>query len=179
MPGRKPTPTGLHRLKGTFNPTRHGRDRAGEPVAEGELGGLGAPDWMSATQQELWRHAIAHAPRGILKHIDHGALVSWVLAADRERIAAVTQQRLDEGKDLPMLVRTGRGNLFGQSPYIGIIHRASLVKLRAAAELGFTPASRPRLATGGTIAPWDDPLTDDGDNAWDHLRLIPGGKNDG
>jgi DNA modification methylase len=37
-PGPKPTPTALHRLRGSYNPTRHGRDRAGEPEAVGALG---------------------------------------------------------------------------------------------------------------------------------------------
>ena len=37
MRGRKPIPTELHKMRGTHNATKHGRDRTGEPIAEGEL----------------------------------------------------------------------------------------------------------------------------------------------
>ena len=44
--GQKPIPTALHALRGTYSATRHGRDRAGEPVPEGHLAPA-APDWMT------------------------------------------------------------------------------------------------------------------------------------
>jgi hypothetical protein len=37
LTGQPPKPTSLHRLQGTFNVTEHGRDRADEPIAEGDL----------------------------------------------------------------------------------------------------------------------------------------------
>ena len=108
MRGRKPKPTTLHKLHGTLNPTRHGKGRSGEPVAEGDLPPE-PPDWMSEGQQAGWRHAVEHAPKGILKAIDRGILAVWVEAEERHRTAATMQARLDQGAKLPLLTKTKDG----------------------------------------------------------------------
>jgi phage terminase small subunit len=171
--GRKRKPTILHVLQGTYNATDHA-DRINEPVAVGNLTAeTPAPEWMTPSQQAGWRYAIEHAPLGVLKKIDASALVTWVLAEDRQRIAAVAQARLDVGNELPLLVR-GRGRQFIPSPYVAILSRTGIVLIRAAAELGFTPASRPRM-TSGEHSPWE---AEDDNDPWRHLRLIPGGRKD-
>jgi hypothetical protein len=64
---------------------------------------------MSEGQQAGWRHAVEHAPRGILKAIDRGMLAVWVEAEERHRTAAAMQARLDQGPKLPLLTKTKDG----------------------------------------------------------------------
>ena len=165
MRGRKPKPTALHHLEGTFNVTDH-RHRAAEPIASGDLL-PDPPPWMTSDQQEVWRYVIAHAPKSLLKMIDRGALAVWVIAEDQHRVAALNQAALDAGTALPLLTRDKNG-LAVVSPYLGVINRAGLRMLRAASELGFSPAARPRL-TG------DMPTATD-NSPWAALTVIDGGK---
>jgi P27 family predicted phage terminase small subunit len=167
--GRKPKPTALHE---TLNPTRHGKGRSGEPEAEGDLPPE-PPDWMSEGQRAGWRHAVEHAPRGILKAIDRGMLAVWVEAEDRHRTAAVMQARLDQGAKLPLLTKTKDGTAV-PSPYLGIMNRAAAIMIKAASELGFSPAARPRLAAS---AAQGDPA--DEHSPWARLKVIHGGKAEG
>jgi P27 family predicted phage terminase small subunit len=168
MRGRKPTPTSLHQLRGTFNATRHGKGRAGEPSAEGDLP-IAAPDWMSEDQQQAWAYAVRHAPAGVLRAIDAGLLAVWVEAECRHRAATIAQARLDQGSALPLLTKTRDGTPV-QSPYLGIINRAALVMIKAASELGFSPAARPRLGGAGA-APESG-----GESPWAEFQVIPGGR---
>ena len=167
MRGRKPKPTALHKLHGTLNATRHA-DRASEPAIDGDLL-VDPPDWLTAQQQAGWRYAIAHAPRGILKKIDLTVLAIWVEAEDRHRTAAMMQARLDAETKLPLLTKTKDGGV-AISPYVRIMTGASLVLMKAASELGFSPASRPRLAQRvGDLAGKT--------SAWAGLKVISGGKD--
>ena len=76
MRGRRPNPTTLHLLHGTYHTGKHGRDRAGEPVAQGDL--YRAPPGPTPSQRAGWRYAIERAPRGVLKQIDRAMLLVWV-----------------------------------------------------------------------------------------------------
>ena len=67
--GRRPKPTALHSLHGTLNSTRH-KHRETEPEALGLL--EEPPDFLTESQKEGWRYAIAHAPLGIVRMIDRG-----------------------------------------------------------------------------------------------------------
>ncbi len=167
MRGRKPIPTELHRLRGTQRATRHSRDRAGEPVAQGNL--EEPPEWLSERQKEGWRYALAHAPQGLLKQIDRGTLAIWVEAEDRHRTAVVKQAELDRGAPLPLLLKTKEGTVV-VSPYVRVITNAAAVMLKAGSELGFSPAARPRLAIGAQASA-------DNDSVWTRLKLIHGGKD--
>ncbi|MFT8247197.1 P27 family phage terminase small subunit [Roseomonas sp. BN140053] len=172
-PGPKPTPTALHRLRGSFNPTQHGRDRTGEPVPEGALPAE-APEWMTPGQRESWAYAMAHAPAGLLKPIDRGLLAVWVEAEDRHRMAMIQQAKLDAGSTLPLLTK-GRDGQPTASPYLRLIRQAAETMLRAAGELGFSPASRPRL--GGAATPRDEAA--ERETPWTRLQLIHGHKDAG
>jgi P27 family predicted phage terminase small subunit len=171
MPGRRPKPTQLHRLQGTFKATNHGRDRRDEPIAEGDLGK--APPGLTRSQRKVWTYAIEHAPRHLLKMIDRDALLVWVEARDRFDIARRMQAKLDSGNaELKLLIRGPLGLV--ASPYNDILDKTAKTMLRACQDLGFSPAARPRLQ----IAP---PIEDAGEDAfdpWAALRLIPGGKRD-
>ena len=165
MRGRKPKPTALHRLQGTYNPTRHGRDRQFEPIAEGDL--YKAPPGLTPTQQAVWRYAIAHAPKSVLKKIDRDMLLIWVEARDRWNTAREMQAQLNRDTTLKLLVRGPMGLV--PSPYNDILDKTAKVMMRVAQDLGFSPAARPRL---GTAPP---PPANDPDNPWSGpLRLLPG-----
>lgn len=166
MKGRKPKPTALHKLEGTFNVTDH-RHRAREPVAAGDLL-PDPPKWMTADQKSVWCYAIEHAPKSLLKMIDRGALAVWVLAEDQHRLAAEMQAKIDTGSALPLLTKDKNG-VPVVSPYLGIINRAGLRMLRAASELGFSPAARPRLIA-------DTPPAVDS-SPWAQLTVIDGGRH--
>lgn len=109
MRGRKPTPTGLLRTRGTFRPDRHGMRQD----AEGDL--YAAPTGLTPAQRANWRYAIAHAPKGVLKKIDRGILKIWVEAEDRHFIAMQMQAKLDVNSELKLLVRGQFG--LEPSPY--------------------------------------------------------------
>jgi P27 family predicted phage terminase small subunit len=144
MRGRKPKPTELHKRHGTIHATKHKAQLAAEPIPVTEIG-LSAPDWMTESQKAGWRYIIENAPPGLLKACDFGTLVTFVEAEDRHRNAIVALAKQDENSTHPMVVETKSGNLI-QSPYVGIINRAAMLMIRAASELGFSPAARPRLA---------------------------------
>jgi P27 family predicted phage terminase small subunit len=167
MRGRKPIPTDLHKLRGTLNPTRHGKGRSGEPEAVGDLPPE-PPGWMSEGQQASWRYAAEHAPRGILKPIDRGILAVWVEAEERHRTATMMQSQLDQGTKLPLLTKTKDGTAIA-SPYLSILNRAAAIMIKAASELGFSPAARPRLAQATQDLP-------DLHSPWAQLKVIHGGK---
>ena len=172
-PGRRPKPTLLHELHGTTNATRH-KNRAREPEAPGDPLAE-PPDWLTDGQKEAWRYAIEHAPRGLLKPIDRTVLLIWVEAEDRHRRAAMAQAALDARAPglqlvMPRSRGAGRGTELVESPYVRILSRAAETLLRATAELGFSPAARPRLA-GGTTAPEAAPT-----DPWQQLKVLQGGK---
>lgn len=146
MRGRKPIPTALHEIHG--NPSRIAlKDR--EPKLVGDL--TDAPTWLSDDQKTGWTYAVTHAPPGVLKRIDRGALVAWVIAEDLHRQAATAQAttgllvriktKATAGKDDPGVPTA--------SPYLNIINQQAKIMLKAASELGFTPVSRPRIFAAG------------------------------
>lgn len=105
------------------------------------------PDWFSEGQRQLWTDTLACAPIGMLRRIDGSALSAWVVAADLHRQACVLQGRY------PLLVLTPVTNVPMQSPYLAIINKQSFIMAKWAAELGFTPVSRPRINAGASPAP--------------------------
>jgi phage terminase small subunit len=183
--GRKPTPAALLKLKGTENVTR-ARERGPEPEAPGDLL-ADPPDWLTDGQAASWRYAVEHAPRGILRLIDRGLLTVWCEAEDRHRRATEAQAMLDKRsprmpfmmirrKPAPKAKKEGEAAPPAEapelsvSPYLGVINQAAQVMVRAASEMGFAPAARPRLAetNPGAAMPNDSP--------WHKLRVLQGGR---
>lgn len=163
-PGRRPIPTAVHKLEGTFNVTRH-RGRTFEPIAEGDL--TEPPSDLTDNQQDIWRYAIQHAPSRVLKLIERDLLKAWVEAVDRHNTARLMQARSDTGRRWKLLLEGA------PSPYLRIMDDATKYMLRCVQELGFSPAARPRLKVD---AP--DDQDDQPDDPWATLRVIPGGKTD-
>lgn len=155
-------PTEMLKLRGSYNPTLHGRDRKLEPIPLGELADEEPPPDLTDSQEDIWRYAIANMPRGIMKRIDRDILRIWVEASDRHNIARLMQAMLDRDSKLKLLIKTPDG--FAPSPYNDILDKTAKTMIRVAQELGFSPAARPRLKA--------DPLTIEG-KPEDDLRADP------
>ena len=78
---------------GTFHATDHGRDRKDEPKPETDLR-LDPPDTLTLAQAAIWRHAVEHAPRGMLKEVDLSVFLGWVIAFQHETTRAA-QARIE------------------------------------------------------------------------------------
>jgi P27 family predicted phage terminase small subunit len=143
MKGRKPKPTHLKLVAG--NPGKRPLNEA-EPKPKGNLND--PPGWFSDEQRAIWLYAIEHAPPGLLKRLDASVLVVWVVAAEIHQRAALLCR--DE-----LTTVTPEKGVVIQSPHLSIVNRQATIMMRAAAELGFTPASRSRVRVGED-APDDD-----------------------
>jgi phage terminase small subunit len=168
--GRRPKPTALHKLHGTYNATNHGRDRAQEPVPMGDL--EEPPPDLTESQEAGWRYAIANMPKGVVKLIDRGILKVWIEAEDRHNTARMMQAMLDQDTKLKLLVKGPNG--LEPSPYNVILDKCAQTMFRAAQELGFSPAARPRLKLYAQQP--DKPAADVRADPWAMLQVIPGGK---
>ena len=148
MRGRKPIPTMLRKLHG--NPRKVALPKF-EPKPDGDLSD--APDWLTDDLKVRWAYALQNAPPGMLKRIDQGILVAWVVAENLHRQAAEAQGKVG------LLVRIKTRATLNQddpgvpaaSPYINIINQQAKIMLKAASELGFTPVSRPRIYGGPSV----------------------------
>jgi P27 family predicted phage terminase small subunit len=132
--GRKPKPTTLKELAG--NPGRRPLNTA-EPKPVGLL--AEPPGWFNEAQRAGWAYAIEHAPSGLLRKIDRSVLAVWVVAEHLHREA--TEQVLKDG----LLIKAPQTGQPMQSPYLAIVNRQAQIMLKAAEQLGFSPAARPRL----------------------------------
>ena len=139
---RRRVPTQLKKLRGTAEKSRDAK-RKFESQPEVELTSE-PPPWLTDEQQQSYRYAIAHAPRGLLKAIDKGALVIWCEAeiATPHCGDGAGAPRYGEGLAVPT-ARQGRPR--GDLALCAHHPAASVIMLRAGDALGFTPASRPRL----------------------------------
>ena len=134
MRGRKPTPTHLRLLRG--NPS--GRPiNANEPKPEGDLDR--APSWLTSAQKRNWSYVIANAPPGLLKRLDRAALTAFVVAE------SVYRQAVETMATAPMLIPVGKRGLHGEHPALKIARQQAAIIAKIGSELGFTPASRPRI----------------------------------
>ncbi|HTE37499.1 MAG TPA: P27 family phage terminase small subunit [Reyranella sp.] len=147
MKGRKPLPTHLKLLEG--NPGKRAINRR-EPKPQGDL--FEPPGDLPAAALPFWTQAIAAAPAGLLKHIDLRVLAVWSIAAwlhsDAARQVATSAT----------VVLTKSGEMM-QHPSLSILNKQAAIMLKAAAEMGFTPSSRTRVALDGgegSTNPFDD-----------------------
>lgn len=154
MRGRKPVPTRLKVIRG--NPGKRALNHD-EPVPEGDL--TDPPPWMSESQKAGWNYAIENAPSGLLKKLDRSVLAAWVVAEDLHRRAS---EQVDKFGILTKAPHTG---LPIQSPYLPILNKQAAIMLKAAEQLGFTPASRSRIQLGAAF-------TGNEDDEWDALDRL-------
>lgn len=135
MRGRKPRPNHLKLLEG--NPGKRRINKA-EPKPEGDL--FSPPGHLPPGAIPFWNQAITDAPKGLLKRLDSQALVVWSVAAWLHADAAAKVGRVS------ILVQSRGGEIY-QNPALAIVNRQALIMLKAAAEMGFTPSSRSRIAS--------------------------------
>jgi phage terminase small subunit len=148
-------PTALKRLRGTLNVTRERQRGGAEPVPIGALTEK-APVELSPAERTVWRATIRAMPKGVLFRVDREVVKAWCRVVVRvdELQRALSGQIGEPGWE------TSAGHRS--------LDRALLLLARLAAELGFSPASRPRIH----VAP--EPPADDANNPWAALRLIGG-----
>jgi len=88
---------------------------------------------------ELWSETLRDAPRGVLRRIDWAALASYVAALDRYARLEQTQRQLDEGRELPFLIKGSHGPML--SPYLRAMNHCIWVITRLQVETGFNPGA--------------------------------------
>jgi len=141
--GRKRKPTRLKKLAG--NPGK--RPIALAPEPQGAL--LAAPEWLTAAQQAGWAYAISNAPPELLRRLDRAVLAIWVVAEDIHRQAAL------KVAEFGILTKSPEKQTPMQSPFLPILNKQAQIMLKAASEMGFTPASRARIDVGEQAAQRD------------------------
>jgi P27 family predicted phage terminase small subunit len=121
------------------NPSRRPLNKR-EPKPAGDL--KDAPEYFDKETRDVWDYAIANAPHGLLKRIDSSVLETWAVAHVLHRRASV-----ELGK-FGMIMKAPNTGLPIQSPFLPIVNKQALIMLRAIDHLGFSPASRTRIALG-------------------------------
>lgn len=151
MRGRKATPTPLKVLRMTSRKAEKLMNR--QIPTPGNL--IDPPEQLSPEQKLEWAYAIENAPKNVLKKIDKSILAGFIISADVYRVAAMELSRMK------LLVKTPTQQLPMQNPYLPIMNRQFMLMMRAASELGFTPASRARIESSQkdpqyTETSWDE-----------------------
>lgn len=134
MRGRKPIPTALKIIAG--NPGKRTLNTH-EPQPRGDL--ADPPEWLTDRQLTMWREVVAFAPPGLLKDLDASVFTVWVVAYD------LYQEASDKLARTGMLIKAPNTGVPMQSPYLAIVNKQAQIMMKAAAEMGFTPASRSRV----------------------------------
>lgn len=146
MRGRKPTPTALKIIAG--NPGKRPLN-AHEPQPRADL--ADAPSWLTERQKATWTEVVEMSPPGLLKDIDASVFAVWVVAFDLYQEAS---ERLARSG---MLVKAPNTGVPMQSPYLALVNRQAQIMMKAASEMGFTPASRSRVIVKQKTAKDNDP----------------------
>lgn len=155
MRGRKPTPTALKLIAGKPG---HRPLPVNEPRPVGDL--LAPPPELTADENEIWRYAIEHAPRGLLRLLDLKLFLGWVLAAAEvdlaERMLREHGREVKKGGDQRITinpdgtqVKTVRSVTMVLSNWVKIRREAFQRMMKATSELGFSPTSRSRITLAG------------------------------
>lgn len=139
---RPAKPTHLKIIQG--NPGKRALPK-NEPKPQGDL--KTPPKYFNAAQKAEWRYIIKHAPAGLLKMIDTSALEVYVVARIIHRQA--TEQLAKE--ELIVLSPVQKAPM--QNPLVPIINRQAEVMLKAAAQMGFSPASRTKVSVDAPNTP--------------------------
>lgn len=157
--GRKPTPIELKLLKG--NPGKRVINAKAQVLQQPEaLADDATSDMLLEEAKPYWDHAIAHAPRGLLRKLDIYLLAAWCNAAYRYeynmRLAAKSDVIPVRGAKF--LGLDPKDRLVMHNPF-STAARAYLKDMTMlAAELGFTTSARARLGAAEMATPIaDDP----------------------
>jgi P27 family predicted phage terminase small subunit len=134
MPAGRPTkPTQLKMISGT---ARADRINKREPIPTGNL--VDAPNHLTPDQIEIWKFAIENAPSGLLKRLDTSVLETWVVSYDHYK-------KLNESVQKEGFVFLSPNGYPITHPNMTQLNKQAMIMLRAANEMGFTPASRSKI----------------------------------
>ena len=150
MPGPAKKPTALKVLSGTFR-----KDRANlkEPIISKDIDRPEPPAHFSDRAIRQWWNTIDNLPKGVIKELDLTTLIAYHEAEDYAHDAYTNLQAFG------MMTISPNGFLV-TSPYSTEYHKYSLLRLKLAQELGFTPASRSKIVADVPDAPASDPWAD-------------------
>jgi len=95
-------------------------------------------------QTETWEWAIRTMAPGVLKTCDAQTLRLFCEAEERHHIAEMELREYNETARYKLIVATPTGGL-AQHPANRILNETTTLMIRLISELGFSPASRPRL----------------------------------
>lgn len=152
-------PTEIKRLRGTDQPCRL---IPNEPQPPDALS-LEPPDCLSATQRGLWTQIITDAPPHLLRTVDVGVLLQYVVARD-----LFTRATEELNRDGYIQLHKNRKTVH---PAVYVLNSQAVTMRQCEQELGFTPASRTRINTlsdamGGRGA--------DDDSHWQQIAMSYG-----
>jgi len=132
--GRKPKPTKLLKLHGTFQKCRRS---AKEP--EYKVSVPDCPDWLGDIAKLEWERMTAELKEsGIIAKIYQVPLALYCQAYE-DYLTALENVR-DEG----ISYRSDKGNQI-QNPEVNVMHKAREVLMKIAVEFGLTPSSKTRV----------------------------------
>jgi P27 family predicted phage terminase small subunit len=142
MRGRRPKPTRLKLLTG--NPGKRALNMD-EPQPEPAI--PDCPPELGDVAKREWDRLVGElATLRIVTNLDRAALAAYCNAY------ALWADSIGAIQKYGTMVKSPNGYPV-QSPYIAIANRQAEIMLRIAAELGFTPASRSRIATPSPTEP--------------------------
>jgi P27 family predicted phage terminase small subunit len=146
MPGPPPQPIPLRLLRG--NPGKRAFKRGLEPERPAEV--PGCPDFLVGYACDEWHRVSGglHA-LGLLSVLDVGPLSAYCEAYARWRTAeeVLTKMAASDPTTHGLLVKRQDGNA-ARNPLVKIAADAASSMVRYAAEFGFSPAARARIAAG-------------------------------
>ena len=150
MSGPPKKPTALKVLKGTFR-----KDRANlkEPIISKDVDRPEPPEHFTERAVKQWWNTIDNLPKGVIKELDLTTLIAYHEAEDYAHQAYINLQAFG------MMTISPNGFLVTSS-YSTEYHKYSLLRLKLAQELGFTPASRSKIIADVPDAPASDPWAD-------------------
>ena len=146
--GRRPQPTSLKRLHGTF---RADRVKGPEPLAPGLL--LEAPPWLDERQAVRFAEILRDAPRHLLRKWDSAVVASYCVAESLLIEASEARKALESGGllDLDAKGRVMVGNL------VKVQLRAMAAMKPFMDMLGLAPSSRANLKLDDGAVEDEDP----------------------
>jgi len=134
--GRKPKPTKVLKLHGTFQKCRRS---AKEP--EYKISIPDCPDWLGENAKKEWLRIIAELKKsGIIAKIYQVPLALYCQAYD-DYLVALARIRL---KKIGLFYISDKGNRI-QSPEVNMMHKAREALIKIAVEFGLTPSAKTRV----------------------------------
>jgi len=138
MPGPKPTPTKILKMRGSWR----GDTRKNEPKME--PGAPRRPTWLVGEGAAAWRQIVPRLDKaGLLSLVDRHALARYCDAWSRWQAASVWLR--EHGEVYPIKDDAGKVKYFKRWPQAAIYTELCGVLSRLEAEFGLTPSARTRL----------------------------------